>query len=125
MRMSIISSVQPLESGSRQYSSISAAVYGERAEGRGQVRGFSLHSLCAGPRTGGFLVAPLLAKKAETESIIVARLSSKPMVAGPARAELKEATVRGVCTGRTKALHDRTERRTTKRRIVCRARLQV
>ena len=91
MRMSIISSVQPLESGSRQYSSISAAVYGERAEGRGQVRGFRLHSLCAGPRTGGFLVAPLLAKKAETESIIVARLSSKPMVAGPARAELKEA----------------------------------
>ena len=59
-----------------------------------------------------------MAKKAETESIIVARLSSKPMVAGPARAELKEATVRGVCTGRTKALHDRTERRTTNRRIV-------
>ena len=63
------------------------------------------------------MVAPLLAKKAETESIIAARLSSKPMVAGPARAELKEATVRGVCTGRTKALHDRTERRTTKRRM--------
>ena len=62
------------------------------------------------------MVAPLLAKKAETESIIVARLSSKPMVAGPARAELKEA-VRGVCTGRTKALHDRTERRTTNRRM--------
>ena len=59
--------------------------------------------------TGG-LVAPL--EEAETESIIVARLSSKPMVAGPAH-ELKEATVRGVYTGRTKALHDRTERRTT------------
>ena len=83
------------------------------------MRGLSLHSLCAGPRTGGFFVAPLLAMKAETASIIVARLSSKPMVAGPARAaELKEATVRGVCTGRTKALPERTERRTTNMRIL-------
>ena len=82
------------------------------------MRGLSLHSPCAGPRTGGFFVAPLLAMKAETAPIIVARLSSKPMVAGPARAaELKEATVRGVCTGRTKALPERTERRTTNMRM--------
>ena len=57
--------------------------------------------------TGGFL-SPSLAKKAETPSIIAARLSSNPML-GWARAELNDAVVRGMCTGRTKALHDMTE----------------
>ena len=72
------------------------------------MRCHSLHSLCGGGLTGAFL-SPPLAKKAETPSIIPARLSSKPMLTGLVRAELKEATVRGVCIGITKALHERTE----------------
>ena len=54
-------------------------------------------------------MSPPWAKKAETPSIIAANESSKPMLAGLVRAELKEATVRGVCKGITKALHERTE----------------
>ena len=72
------------------------------------MRCHSLHSLCGGGLTGAFL-SPPLAKKAETPSIMAARESSKPMLAGLVRAELKEATVRGVCIGITKALHERTE----------------
>ena len=76
-----------------------------------------LHSLCEGPLTGAFL-SPPWAKKAETPSIMAARLSSKPMLAGLVRAELKEATVRGVCKGITKALHERTEATTRKMRNI-------
>ena len=76
-----------------------------------------LHSLCGGPLTGAFL-SPPLAKKAETPSIIAANESSKPMLAGLVRAELKEATVRGVCNGMTKALHERTEATTRKMRNI-------
>jgi len=81
------------------------------------VRCCSLHSLCEGPLTGAFF-GPPLAKKAETPSIIAARLSSKPMLAGLVRAELKEATGRGVCKGITKALHERTEATTRKTRNI-------
>ena len=76
-----------------------------------------LHSLCEGPLTGAFL-SPPWAKKAETPSIIAANESSKPMLAGLVRAELKEATVRGVCNGMTKALHERTEATTRKMRNI-------
>jgi hypothetical protein len=40
------------------------------------------------------------------------------MLAGLVRAELKEATVRGVCNGMTKALHERTEATTMKMRNI-------
>ena len=53
-------------------------------------------------------MSPSLAKNAETPSIIAARLSSNPII-GWTRAELKEAMVRGVCRGTTKALDDMTE----------------
>ena len=76
-----------------------------------------LHSLCEGPLTGAFL-SPPWAKKAETPSIIAANESSKPMLAGLVRAELKEATVRGVCNGMTKALHERTEATARKMRSI-------
>ena len=81
------------------------------------MRCHSLHSLCGGGLTGAFL-SPPLAKKAETPSIIPARLSSKPMLTGLVRAELKEATVRGVCIGITKALHERTEATARKMRSI-------
>ena len=118
MSVSIISSEQPLESGSRQYSSISAAVCGWRGEGGGRVRGHSLYTRHAGGALTGAFLSPSLAKKAETPSIMPWRLSSNPMVTGPVRAELKEATVRGVCIGKTKALHERTEATTRKMRII-------
>ena len=63
-------------------------------------------------------MSPSLAKKAETPSISAARLSSSPMLTGLVRAELKEATVRGVCIGIIKALHERTEATARKMRSI-------
>ena len=81
------------------------------------MRCHSLHSLCGGGLTGAFL-SPPLAKKAETPSIMAANESSNPMLTGLVRAELKEATVRGVCIGITKALHERTEATARKMRSI-------
>ena len=62
-------------------------------------------------------MSPSLAKNAETPSIIAARLSSNPII-GWTRAELKEAMVRGVCRGTTKALDDMTETITINMRAI-------